>query len=101
MNLILERINEYRKRKQWTEYRLAEESGIAQSTISSWYRKDMIPTVDSLRKISSAFGIPLAQMLSDNDEIYDLSEDQLDLLKAYNHLKPDQREALISFLKKL
>ena len=35
---ILDRITSYRTKKGWTEYQLAEESGLTQSTISSWLK---------------------------------------------------------------
>ena len=35
-------INELREERHWTEYQLAERSGLTQSTISSWYRKNML-----------------------------------------------------------
>lgn len=54
MKDILSTITEYRENKGWTEYQLAEQSGLPQSTISSWYRKNMIPTVPSLEKICMA-----------------------------------------------
>ena len=37
---ILKRIVDLRKERNWTEYQLAEQSGLTQSTISSWYRKN-------------------------------------------------------------
>ena len=58
---VLERIVFYRKQKGCSEYQLAEESGLTQSTISSWYRKNMIPSVPSLEKVCNAFGITLSQ----------------------------------------
>lgn len=57
MKDILATITKYRQDRGWTEYQLAERSGLPQSTISSWYRKNMIPTVPSLEKICMAFGI--------------------------------------------
>ena len=48
---ILDRITSYRTKKGWTEYQLAEESGLTQSTISSWYRKNLVPSIPSLEKI--------------------------------------------------
>ena len=55
---ILDRITSYRTKKGWTEYQLAEESGLTQSTISSWYRKNLVPSIPSLEKICQAFGSP-------------------------------------------
>lgn len=49
---ILDRITSYRTKKGWTEYQLAEESGLTQSTISSWYRKNLVPSHPHLWKKS-------------------------------------------------
>jgi transcriptional regulator with XRE-family HTH domain len=51
---ILATITEYREDRGWTEYQLAEHPGLPQSTISSWYRKNMVPTIPSLEKICVA-----------------------------------------------
>ena len=68
---ILEKITEMRVARHWSEYQLAEKSGLTQSTISSWYRKDMVPSIPSLTKICDAFGITLSQFFLDdtNEEI--------------------------------
>ena len=50
MKDILATITKYREERNWTEYQLAERSGLPQSTISSWYRKNLIPTIPSLEK---------------------------------------------------
>ena len=61
---VLERITYYRNLKNWSEYQLAENSGLTQSTISSWYRKDIYPTIPSLEKICNAFDITLSQIFA-------------------------------------
>ena len=58
---ILDKITQYRLERNWSEYQLAERSGLTQSTISSWYRKNMLPSIPSLEKICDAFGITLSQ----------------------------------------
>ena len=55
----------FRQERNWTEYQLAEKSGLPQSTISSWYRKNQIPSVQSLEKICSAFNITLSQFFTE------------------------------------
>ena len=97
---VLERITYYRTLKNWTEYQLAEESGLTQSTISSWYRKHMLPTIPSLMKICDAFGITLSQFfLEDGDNVILISEQQRQLLHHAAKLSPQQYEALLHFLK--
>ena len=56
MTDILGLIRKKREARGWTEYQLAERSGLPQSTISSWYKKGMTPSFSSLEKIREAFG---------------------------------------------
>lgn len=96
---VLDKIIELRNAKGWSEYQLAVESGMAQSTISSWYRKNMIPSIPSLEKICHAFGISLSQFfLENNTETVSLSPKQIELINAANRLTPEQLDSLITFL---
>lgn len=76
MKDILTAITELREQRNWTEYQLAERSGLPQSTISSWFRKGMIPTVPSLEKVCVAFGITLSQLFAEGNEPVALTADQ-------------------------
>lgn len=49
---IFSAITAYREERGWTEYQLAEHSGLPRSTISSWYRKNMVATIPSLKKLA-------------------------------------------------
>lgn len=40
---VLSKIQQERIKRGWTEYTLAKNSELSQSTISSWYRKDLEP----------------------------------------------------------
>lgn len=62
LNNVLITIAVYREARGWSEYQLAEHAGLPQSTISSWYHKNLIPTLPSLEKICDAFGITLSQL---------------------------------------
>lgn len=98
---VLERIVFYRKQKGWSEYQLAEESGLTQSTISSWYRKNMVPSVPSLEKVCNAFGITLSQFFSTEDDNFSLTSLQKELLREAGHLTEQQQSALIAFFRTL
>ena len=41
-------------------YRLAKESGLTESTIANVYRRNAIPSVDTLEKICHGLGITLS-----------------------------------------
>lgn len=99
---ILDKITEMREERHWTEYQLAEKSGLTQSTISSWYRKNMLPTVPSLLKICDAFGVSMSQFfLEDTRETVLLNEGQRKLLDAAAKLDVEQYNSLIHFLQTL
>lgn len=99
---VLERITKMREARHWTEYQLAEKSGLTQSTISSWYRKNMFPTIPSLIKICDAFGISISQFfLDDNEKNILLTDKQFALLSATAKLNSDQYDSLLHFLNTL
>lgn len=95
---ILEKITAMREERHWTEYQLAEKSGLTQSTISSWYRKNMLPTIPSLIKICDAFGVTLSQFFLEDNEAVHLNDTQTRLLHAASKLEKNQLEALWTFL---
>ena len=99
---VLKKITELRTERHWTEYQLAEASGLTQSTISSWYRKGMMPTLPSLVKICEAFNISVSQFfLEDNKQAILLSDKQIKLLEAASRLNAEQYTALVDFLQML
>ena len=99
---VLEKIRTYRIERNWTEYQLAEKSGLPQSTISSWYRKNQIPTIPSVEKICNAFGITLAQFFTEDfAEITPLTKTQSELIHEWNKLTEKQKEIVLELLKSM
>ncbi len=96
---ILRKITELRLEKNWTEYELAERSELTQSTISSWYRKKLVPSIPSLEHICNAFGITLSQFFLE-DECFSeqISQEQVEILKCWNRLTKAQQKKLADFL---
>ena len=88
-----------RLEKGWTEYELAERSELTQSTISSWYRKNLIPSIPSLERICDAFGITLSQFFQDDEPFSkNITKEQMEILNRWNRLTKDQRKKLADFL---
>lgn len=99
---ILKKITQLREERHWTEYQLAEHSGLTQSTISSWYRKNTLPSISSLSKICDAFGMTLSQFfLEEGNNVVLLNESQFRLLMAANKLSTKQYDILVQFLNEL
>lgn len=95
---ILTTITVYREERGWTEYQLVERSGLPQSTISSWYRKHMVPTIPSLEKICAAFDITLSQLFAQGDTPVTLTGSQKILLDRWSRLNAEQQAAVLHLI---
>ena len=95
---ILGRIERERLSRGWSEYALAENSGLTQSTISTWRRRNLQPNVASLEKICSGLGISLSQFFQEEDSVY-LTPDQKEILDLWAKLSPAQRTAVSQMLR--
>lgn len=101
MKDVLAAIVAYREERGWTEYQLAERSGLPQSTISSWYRKNMIPTIPSLEKICAAFGITLSQLFAEGNAPVSLTKSQRRLLERWSRLDEEQQQIIFSLIDRM
>lgn len=95
---VHERIIQLRNERNWTEYRLSEESGIAQSTISSWFRKNANPSKKSLEKICKAFNITMSQFFAWENEPITLTQKQRQVLDNWSKLNPKQQDIILELL---
>ena len=98
---VLERIRNLRIDRNWSEYQLAEKSGIPQSTISTWFRKQNLPTISSLEKICYAFDITLSDFFREETKNNNLDENQIKLIRNFHKLNKAQQESLLIFLERL
>ena len=96
---VLERILQLRLERGWSEYRLSEESGIAQTTISSWFRKNISPSIPSLEKICNAYNISLSQFFNWNNEPICLNDKQYELISNWNRLTEEQQNIILDLLR--
>lgn len=96
---ILAKIQAEKDRRGWSEYTLSKNSGIPQTTISTWYRNNLQPNLASIEKICAAFNMTLSQFFFDEDDgAVELTEEQKALLQAWNALNEKQRSSLLRFL---
>ena len=101
MKDILAEITRLRLKRNWSEYQLAQHSGISQSTISTWYRKNQIPTIQTLEKVCFGFGITLSQFLSNDDDVVSLTESQKELLDCWAALTDTQQALFMQLFKNI
>ena len=65
---IANRLVDLCEKRGLTKYRLAQLTGMSQTAIGSIISKESIPTIPTLEKLCSAFGITLAQFFSNEGE---------------------------------
>lgn len=95
---ILRKIERERLARGWSEYALVENSGLTQSTISTWRRRNLQPNVASIEKICNGLGITLAQFFNDSEPVH-LTPDQKRILELLGKLSPKQRSTVFEMLK--
>ena len=93
-NYIIDRIEQLCGQKQMSRYRLAQKSGISQSSISTLLNRQSVPTIQTLEKICKGLDMTLAQFFSEDDELPNLTEDQKRLLTTWNAMN-EQEKALV------
>lgn len=93
---IIERIEELRKERGWTKYRLAEEAMLTHSTLAAIYVRQTPPKIEILEMICNAFGITLAQFFASNDDAEIVSEHERELLKRYRRLPEEKKKAIFT-----
>lgn len=98
---ILDRITALREMRNWTNWKLSQESGVDQSTISAWYKKGRSPSVSSLEKICEAFGITMSQFFSNDNRTVELTSDQREMLECWSALSTKQKQVVLALVKNM
>ena len=93
---VLNRINEIKNSYGWSLYKLSEESGISQSTLSNMFSRNTNPSITTLSMICDAFGITLSEFF--NTENKKISIDETLLLTNYKKLSNKDRKVVLSLI---
>ena len=101
MKDVLQEITRLRLERGWTEYELAKNSGLTQSTISTWYRKGQTPTIQTLDKVCTGLGISLSQFFAEGTDAIMLTEEQKEMLDNWSALNQTQRKIVLDLLKNM
>lgn len=94
---VLERLQELREARGLSVYKLAKLSGIPQSTIATWYQKNLYPPVDKLEIICGVFGISLSEFFS-TGPLNSLNPEQETLLDRWNRLSTKEKDSILSVM---
>ena len=94
------RIRRLMDERKWTEYRLAKESGLSQSTIANLFKRNTVPSISTLESICSGFGITLAQFFCEGNMV-ELSDEQKELFEGWVSLTSEQKRVLLELIKNM
>ena len=91
---VIGRIDRLMEERGWSEYKLANESGLSSSTIANIHRRRTIPSIPTLEQICDAFGITLAQFFADETSSVNLTEAQMELFDTWVCLTKNQKRII-------
>ncbi len=94
----LARLKQLLQERGWTEYKLSQECGLAQSTIGNIFRRNTVPSLSTLETICKGFGITMSQFFAEGDFV-ELTPDLKELFDTGVPLLPEQKEAVLQMMK--
>lgn len=86
--------------RNWTEYRLAKECGLSESTIANIFRRNTLPSVPTIEAICNGFGITLSQFFSEG-EMVEITPELKELFDNWVSLTPAQKSLALEMIKAL
>ena len=89
-----ERLRQLLDERGWTEYRLAKNCGLSESTIANIYRRNTVPSITTLETICKGFGITLSQFFAEG-EMVELTPELKELFDNWVNLTPEQMQKLL------
>ena len=101
MKNILEEFTKLRLQRGWNEYEFAKNTGISQSTISTWYRRNQVPTIQNIEKVCNGVGITLSQFFAESDDLVALTPEQREMLDNWSALTDKQKELFLELFKSI
>ena len=93
---IIKKLKNMMEERAWSEYRLAKEASLPQSTIANIFHRNTLPSIPTLKIICDAFGITLSQFFVEEPM---LSTIQLEIANDWSKLNDDQQMLVRNIIK--
>ena len=95
---VLQRLEDIRNARGLSVYKLAKISGIPQSTIATWYQKNLYPPVDKIEQICRSLDISLADFFNCDDKVYIASRQDILHLQKWHMLTMEEQNVITSVM---
>lgn len=92
---IIQKLRDMMADRGWSEYRLAKEAKLPQSTIANIFHRSTLPSIPTLTIICDAFGITLSQFFAEEH----VPSAQLELVNDWNKMTAAQQALVRSIIK--
>lgn len=83
---VIEKLDRMRLERDMSVYRLAELSGINQSTLANTFSRGTVPSLKNLEAICTTLGVTLSQFFAEEEESVLLTPEERRLMENYRRL---------------
>lgn len=99
---VIAHIEALTKARNWSQYRLAKEANLPQTTIANIFNRGTIPSITTLEMLCKAFNLTLSEFfIEGTDDETILSSEQKRLLTYWNTLTPKQQQIITELLQNM
>lgn len=91
---VIEKLNALRLEQNLSVYRLAELSGINQSTLANSFSRKTVPSIKHLEMLCDTLGVTLSQFFTEDETLIKLTPDEIKFMKNYRRLPQNVRHAM-------
>lgn len=91
---IIEKLNRLRLERNLSVYRLAELSGLNQSTLANTFSRGTIPSIKNLELLLDTLGLTLSQFFAEDEELTLLSQSEKELIKNFRRLPTNIKQSV-------
>lgn len=96
---VIKRLDDIKSKYNWSNYQLAKECGLSESTIKNIYNRNSMPHLDTLEAICNGFDLSLSQFLLEDDESFvPLNDDQLEFFNEWKLMRADEKHLVKEFI---
>lgn len=97
---VVKKLNDMRLERKLSVYRLAELTGLNQSTLANTFSRGLVPSLGNLYLICEAMGVTLSQFFTESESEFKLTESEACMLAGYRRLPQDVQKLFSELIDK-
>ena len=98
---VLNRVQQILEDRGISRYRLAMESGIAQSALTKMFHQQSTLSLPTIERICNTMDITVSQFFAENKDFIDLNDNQKEIVRLWSSLMPDEQQYFLGLLEAL